>query len=401
MSAFGTALTEIALPLLALFVVDVSAVQLGAVVAVEQVGWLLFGLVAGVWVDRWPRIRVLIVADLGRAALITVLPLAYWLGHLNLWLLLLVGLLSGVGNVFSGVAHAAVVPEIVERDALIDANARINTVDTASGLSGAAIVGPLVALLGAPAALAVDAATYLASAVLLRGVTTKVPDNSSTPVKLAAPRHFRRELTDGVAIVARDPLFRTLTLGSAAFNACVAAQYVLGFLFLRELGTPPGFFGILLAAGGVGGLLGSLAVPRLSTRFGEATVWRVALVAGPTIGLLVPLARPGLGLTAFAVGSFGLTAAVAISSIIGFSVRQALCPPALLGRVAATTRMVTWGLIPIAATAGGWLGSTIGIRPALIVIAGCFFLEPVVIRLTSIWHWESLTRLATSRAEST
>jgi hypothetical protein len=382
-NAFGSALTEVALPVIALFTAHASAVELGVLISIEQVAWLCFGLVAGVWVDRWPRRRVLVAADLGRALLIGTVPVAAWAGVLHVWLLLAVGLLVGVCNVFGGVAHSALVPDIVDRAGLVGANARINATATASSLSGSAVVGPVVAFLGAPVALAADAVSFLASAVLLRGIRV-------APAPRPERTHFRRELADGIRLVLGEPLFRTLTLGSAAFNACAAAQYVLGFLFLRDLHTPKAWYGVLLAAGGLGALLGSAAVPRLTGRWSGATVWRVALVAGPVVGLLVPLAQPGPGLLAYALGTFGLCAAVAITSIIGFSARQAVCPPELLGRVSATSRMVTWGVIPLAATAGGWLGGAIGVRATLWIVAIFYFAEPLIIRTTQLWHWSGL-----------
>ncbi len=383
-SAFGNALTEVALPLLALLVVEASPTQLGAVIAVDQVAWLGLGLFAGVWVDRWPRRTVLILSDLGRGVLVAVLPVTYLLGGLSLGVLLVVGLLVGIGNVFAGTAAAAIVPEVVERQHLVRANARITTVDTATGLSGSAVVGPLVAVLGAPVALAVDAASFLASALLLRGLRTP-----RRVVDVAAPApHFRRELVEGVRVVLTDPRFRALTLGTAAFNVCVAGQYVLGLLLLRELGTPVVLYGVLLAAAGVGALLGAALVSRLSAGWGEARVWRTAVVLGPVVGLLVPLTQPGPGLLAYVVGTAGLAAAVCVSSVIGFSLRQAVCPPALLGRVSATTRMITWGLIPAAAVGAGALGGLVGVRPALGVVAVLFFAEPLILRATRLWRWQ-------------
>lgn len=382
-NAFGSALTNVALPLIALFTAHASALQLGALIGIDQVAWLCFGLVAGVWVDRWSRRGVLVVANLGRALLIGAVPVVVWTGTLDIWVLFAIGLLTGGCTVFGDVAYTALVPQIVERAALVDANAKINVADTAAGLSGSVVVGPIVAFLGAPVALAVDAVTFLVAAVLLRGIR-------AVPTPRPERAHFRRELVDGIRLVVGEPLFRTLTLGSAVFNACAAAQYVLGFLFLRDLHTPKAWYGILLAAGGVGALLGSAALPRLTRRVPAATVWRAALVAGPAVGLLVPLARPGLGLIAYAAGTFGLAAAVAITSIIGFSARQATCPPELLARAAATTRMLTWGVIPLAATAGGWLGGVLGIRAVLWIVAGCYFAEPLIIRATGVWHWSEL-----------
>jgi MFS family permease len=386
-NSFGSALTNIALPIIALFSTHASPLELGALISIEQVAWLLFGLTAGVWVDRWSRRRVMVMAYLGRALLVGVIPIAAWTGHLSIWLLLAIGLLVGICQVFGDVAHSALVPEIVEQSGLVDANSRINLTDTASNLSGSAVVGPIVAFLGAPLALVIDAASFVVAAALLREIRV-------APTPRPERTRFRRELADGLRVVMREPLFRTLTLGSAAFNACTAAQYVLGFLFLRELHTPKAWYGILIAAGGVGALLGSAAVPWLLRRWPDATVWRVGLVLGPVLGMLVPLARPGVGLIAFAVGTFGLGVAVAVTSIIGFSARQALCPPGMLGRVSATTRMLTWGIIPIAAITSGWLAGLLGVRGTLWLVAVLFFAEPLIIRASELWHWPRFVPLA-------
>lgn len=383
-SSFGSALTEVALPLIALFVVGVSSFELGALVSIEQVAWLLFGLVAGVWVDRWSRRMVLIATDACRALLVAVVPIAVWTGTVRIWLLLVVGLLVGICNVFAGVASAAILPEVVEKADLVAANSRVNATSTAASLSGSGAAGPVVGLLGAPAALVVDAVSFVASAALVSRV------HVSRPASAPATSPFRRQLADGVRLVVTEPLFRALTLGSAAYNMCVAAQYVTTFLFLRELHTPKIWYGPLLAAGGLGGLAGSAILPRLSRRWSEASIWRAALLWGPVAGLCVPLAEPGLGLVPFVVGIFGLCAAVAISSIIGFSARQAMCPPDSLGRVAATTRMITWGVIPIGAMLGGWSAGTIGPRATLWVVAGLFFAEPLIMRLTKMWNWTGI-----------
>lgn len=391
-NSFGSALTNVALPIIALFSTHASAFELGALISIEQVAWLFFGLIAGVWVDRWSRRLVMIMSDVGRALLIGVIPVAAWTGQLSIWLLLAIGLLVGSCQVFGDVAHSALVPEIVEQSGLVGANSRINLTDTASGLSGSAIVGPIVAFLGAPLALLIDAVSFLVAAILLRGI-------QAAPTPPPPRTRFRRELAEGLSVVVREPLFRTLTLSSAAFNACTAAQYVLGFLFLRELHTPKAWYGLLIAASGVGALLGSAAVPWLVRRWPDATVWRAGLVVGPVIGILVPLARPGLGLIAFAVGTFGLSAAVAVTSIIGFSARQATCPPDKLGRVWATTRMLTWGIIPLAAMTSGWLAGVIGVRGTLWLVAGLFFAEPLIIRTSRLWHWPRFVPLAGSEVQ--
>lgn len=386
-TAFGGAINAVAIPLVGMFSATISSLELGVLVSIEQIAWLMVGLPAGVWIDRWQRRRVVVIAQISRAILIAMIPALVLFGRLSFWTLAIVGLAVGFCEVFGGIAQAALVPEIVPADRLVEANARVNAMQTATSLSGSATVGPIVSLLGAPTALLLDSLACLASSGLIHSIK----------VETRLVRHrisFRRELLDGIRLIAREPLFRTLTIGGVLFNGFMAAQYVLCFVFLRDLGVGRSWFGLLLAASGLGALVGSLLVTRLLRRWRDASIWRFFLLAGPTVGLLIPVASQGWGVTFYIVGSFGMSCAVTASSIIGFTARQTACSSEMLGRTNSAVRVLTWGIIPIGASLGGWIGDLTGSRSALWIVAALFFVEPLIMRCTSLWRWQEFSKPA-------
>jgi predicted MFS family arabinose efflux permease len=387
LTAFGGAVNAVAIPLVGMFSATLSSFELGVLVSIEQIAWLMVGLPAGVWIDRWQRRRVVVLAQMGRAVLIATIPVMVLFGRLSFWTLAVVGLAVGFCEVFGGIAQAALVPEIVPADRLVDANSRINAMQTATSLSGSATVGPIISLLGAPTALLLDSLACLSSSGLIRTIK----------VETRLIRHrssFRRELLDGIRLIAREPLFRTLTISGILFNGFMAAQYVLCFVFLRDLGVGRSWFGLLLAASGLGALCGSLLVTRLLRRRRDASIWRFFLVAGPAVGLLIPMASQGWGVTFYILGSFGMSCAVAVSSIIGFTARQTACSAEMLGRTNSAVRVLTWGIIPIGASLGGWVGDLAGSRSALWIVAALFFLEPLIVRCTGLWRWQEFSKPA-------
>lgn len=378
-SAGGSSLSAIAIPMVALLQLRASGFEMGLLTSIDQWAWLVLGLVAGMWVDRLPKLRVLIAVDLLRAVLFAVIVVFLVTGAASMVLLLVVGFAVGLCDVFEVVAHGTVGPLLVGKAELVRVNSRVNSIDAVSRLSGGSVAGAVVAGLGAPVALVADCVSFLVSAFLIRGM-------SPLQEQLQRNEHVFagvvREVRQGLVLVLGQRLYRVLLLSSSVYNACAAAQYVLIVLLLKYLHTAQWLYGVLMSAGGVGALLGSAVVPRLVGRWGQLRVWRVFLVVGPVIGLLVPCAFPGIGLVFLVVGSVGLSASVMVTSIISFTIRQTVCPPQMLGRMAAFTRMLTWGVIPLAAMAGGVLGQAVNPRTALFIVAGFFFLEPLIIALS-------------------
>lgn len=379
LTTFGDAVTSVALPLIAIVLFDASAFTVAALIAVEQASWLFLGLMVGVWTDR-VRVRRMIQASYAvRGVAIGSVPLAYLFGHLSLTHLFTAAAVTGVAGVFSSVGQLAIVPKIVDRDGLVGANATLSATTTSTSLAGESIGGVLVSALTAPAALVVEAVTSLVSLPMLQRVPDPVPGGAAERARL------RSELAAGIRYTLAHPLFRVITLSGAVVNAMTAAQYALIFSFLaRPLDVPAAAIGVLVAVNAVGGLIGAALSNRLSSRFGSGRTWRAALLAGPVAGLAIPLAWPGAGLVVFVAASLGLSVGAAIVAVIGGSARQATCPPELIGRMSATSRTLTWGVIPLGGLAGGVLSSLAGVRGALWIVAVGFFAAPLMAWLSPL-----------------
>lgn len=379
LTTLGDAVSSIVFPLIAIAVFDASTLTVAALIAADQAAWLFLGLPVGVWMDRLPVRKVLQVSYAIRAVLLASVPLAYVMDRLTLTHVFVVALLTGVATVFAAVGQLAIVPKVVERSRLVNANGRLSATTTATSLGGQSAAGWVIGLLTAPIGLLVEGVTSALAAFVMGTVQEPArPDPGTTP-------NFVRELKEGLRYTVAHPMFRVITSTNAVINALVAAQYALVFVFLaRTLDVPAAWIGVLIAFSGAGGLVGAATSSRLTARFGSGRTWRAALLAGPVAGLAVPLASPGAGLALFALGSTGLAAAMAVVSVIGGSARQAACPPELIGRMSATSRSLTWGVIPLGALAGGVLGSAFGIREALWLVAVAFFIAPALVLISPL-----------------
>jgi MFS family permease len=378
-TTFGDAVTSIALPLVAVLVFNASALVVAALIAVEQASWLFLGLLVGVWTDRTRARRLIQVSYAVRAVAIGSVPVAYVAGQLTLTHVFVAAATASMAEVFSSVGQLALVPKIVNKGRLVAANARLSATTTSTSLAGQGAGGVLVGAVTAPLALLVEAVSSLISVFLLRAVPDAAPVNAGNDVRL------RHQLLAGVRYTLVHPLFRIVTFSGAVVNGLAAAQYALIFVFLaRTLDVPPAWVGVLIATGGVGGVVGAAVANRLSVRFGTGRVWRMALLLGPMVGLALPVAWPGIGLVFFVIGNVGIAIGTAIVAVIGGSARQAACPPDLIGRMSATSRTLTWGVIPLGAAAGGALSAIVGVRGALWLVAVAFFLAPLMVWLSPV-----------------
>jgi MFS family permease len=369
-SLVGSQVTLLALPLTAVILLHASAFQIGLLTAVQYLPFLLVGLPAGVWVDRMRRRPILIAADVARAVILLSIPIAYWAGVLDLGLLYPVGFLVGVLSLFFDVAHQSYLPDLVPRDALIEGNAKIEVSYSSAQLAGPGLGGVLVQVLTAPVAILADAVSYVVSAALLLRI--RRPEPAPAPEEGDASG-LLPQIRDGVRYVLRHDLLRPIALTTAIgnlFDLFGMVQAVLTLYAIRTLHLSPAELGLALAIANGGGILGALANRRLVDRFGFGPTFLVASVT-PGIGvLLLPLATPSTGLLVLAAGLGIAGFAIAIYNVNQITLRQTVTPAAMQGRMNATMRVIIWGTIPIGAALGGFLGSTIGLRPTLLV-AGC------------------------------
>ena len=363
-SDFGDQITLLAIPLTAVIVLQASAFEMGLLAAVGTAPTALFSLPVGVWVDRLQRRPILMAADAGRAIALATVPIAFVFGSLGLPQLFVVAFITGTCSVFFTVAYQAYLPTLVGREHLVDANGKLNASISLAQLAGPSVSGVLVQVFAAPMPVVVDAISFLGS---LTGVALI---RRAEPVRAPRRRAMGAEIREGLAGLLGHPMLRALTIGAAITVLIFSAQTAIFLLYLsRDLGMAPSVIGVLLAIGSVGALAGALLAARIARRIGIGPSFTMGallavgffiargLVAGSSEIIFSGLAAVQL------VGLF----AVSIFNVNGPSLRQAITPPHLLGRVNASYRFLVWGTGPFGALLGGTLGELFGLRTAMLV----------------------------------
>lgn len=372
-SQFGTSISHVALPLVAVGALAATPFEMGLLSAAETVAFLLIGLPAGAWVDRMRRRPLMLRADLGRALLLASVPLAWWFDVLTLPHLLLVALLTGVLTVFFDVAYQSYLPTLVGREHLVEGNAKLETSRAVAQVSGPALGGGIVQLVSAANAVLITGFGYLLSALFLWRI--RAPEQA--PTRPAGAR-LRTEIGEGLRFVLGNPLLRAITACTASLNFFGSISTALLVLFLsRELGLSESAVGAVLACTGVGSCLGAFTATWWSRTFGQArTIWLVMLVTLP-FGLLLPLARPGWAAVLAGLALLTNTYGGVVYNVAQVSFRQTICPDHLLGRMNASIRFLVWGVLPLGSLFGGVLGEWLSVRGALWVAAAGSFLALV------------------------
>lgn len=385
-SGIGSAVTTIALPLLAVLTLHASTLQMGLLTAASECAWLLVGLPAGAMVQH-ARLRMLQVSlDLIRAIATISLPVAWWMGHLTMAQVLLVALVISFANVFFGVANTTFLPAVVPREELQSRNALMSGTDATTQLGGPALGGILVQALGAAAALVVDAVSYVFSAALL----SRLPERR-TESKPAEIESLRERVAQGWRFIRKHRAMNACTWSAACINFVCGAQMTLFTLYLvRVLHVPAGWVGLILASEGVGALIGSPFAVRLETRMGSARTVIVAAVVAAFGALVLALGSGPLGIVLFIAGNTTFAFGVVIFSITTRTFRQTATPPELLSRVMGTVRFMSWGAIPIGGGLAGVVASAMGIRTALIVFGAVTVISPALLLASPVRHLRDL-----------
>ena len=375
-SLFGDQVSLIAVPLVAVLVLDATPAQMGYLVAAELTPNLLFALHAGAFVDRRGRRRqMMITTDLVRGAAITTIPLAYAFDVLTMQQLYVVAFVVGSMSVLFQVSYASLFVSIVERDAYVGANSLLAGSRAFSFVAGPSVGGVLVQLLKAPFALIVDAVSYLFSAFYLGSISPEEP-----PTEEAERGH----VVAGLRFVLGNPTMRASLLATATINLFNFIFWALFVLYaVRSLHVRAGTLGLVLGAGAVGGIVGSMITTRLGKGIGIGPAFLLGCILFPVPLLLVPLAGGPypLVLAMLFLSEFGSGLGVMILDISAASIFAALVPHRLRSRVAGAYTLVNYGVRPIGSLIGGFLGSAIGLRPALWIatagaIAGFLWLLP-------------------------
>jgi MFS family permease len=367
-SQFGTQVSLLAIPFVAVVVLDATTFQVAALGVVDFLPFMIFTLPAGVWVDRMRRRPILIVGDFGRAVLLLSIPIAYVLDVLTLGQLYVVGFLVGICTVFFDVAYQSYLPSLVERAQIIEGNSKLEISRSAAQIAGPGFAGLLIQAITAPYAILVDAVSFLGSGLFF----FRIRRHEEPPVAASVngeKTSLWTELKEGLRFVLGNPNLRAQAGCTATSNFFSNVSFAIIIVFLvRELGLSAGVIGLTLSLGSVGSLIAAFTATRISGRFGIGpTTIAVGLFWGPAT-LLVAVAPVGNEAIPFLVVSQLLLGfAIVVYNIVQVSYRQAICPPRLQGRMNSTMRFIVWGTIPLGGLVGGVLGSTIGLRETIVV----------------------------------
>ncbi|MEO3803155.1 MFS transporter [Nonomuraea sp. B1E8] len=394
-SELGNQITLLALPMTAILTLDATPAWVGFITACTTLPILVVSPLTGVWVDRRGSRSLMLVAHIARAVTLATVPLLVWASMLDLPTLAVIALLVGGCTAAFDVAYLSYVPTLVKRDDLVGANSAIE-----ASLSGASMVGPgvagvLIQIVTAPVAILFDALSYLIAGGTLWAVRSReqakaTPDASARDELRAVARGTARDIGDGARRMVQDPVLRGLVAVSASFNFFEQAVLTLFLLYAtRELHLNVGAIGLVMAAAGVGSVVGALSSSWISRRLGFGRALGGGMVVGSvSLALLPAVANSGLWASIafsamFAFYGLGLT----VFNIHTITVRQLRVESTMLGRVNAGYRTITFGVIALGALAGGAAGGLLGFRLALalagtgLVLGAVAFIWSAAVRL--------------------
>ena len=363
-SVLGSQVAGLAFPVLAVSILKANEAQMGLLNAADTAAFLFFGLIAGAWVDRWRKRKVMIVADAVRLAATALIPLLWYLDVLNIYHLMAVGAVVGIATVFFDVAYQSYVPVLLPSEHIGPANSALETTNQIARIGGPSVVGVLLGIFKAPMLLVVDAISYALSAfslMMIRDEEKPQPKEERQPL--------RKDIAEGVAFVWQQKMIRAIAMCTASTNLfSTICMTLLPLLLLRDLELTPAIYGTMMSVASVGGLIGAVSTTPLIKLLGEGPVIAASAVIGGLAFLLVPLAATlprEYAIVLVAAAEFISFFTILTYNITQVTARQRLCPKPLLGRMNASIRFFVWGVMPIGSLIGGWLGSTFGILPTM------------------------------------
>jgi MFS family permease len=363
-SMFGSSLSRLAIPLIAALMLNATPAEMGFLAALGTAPSLLIGIFAGVWVDKFKRRTILIVSDVGRALLLITIPAAAYLGILKMVHLYCISFLVGIFTVFFDITSRSYLPSLIDRTQLFDGNSKLELSGSITSIAGPSLAGLIIEAVTAPIAVIFDAVSYLLSGMCIFFIQRR----EQAPVKSNAP--VLPQMREGFNIVFANPLLRAFAGCLATSNFASNIFFALYILFgVRELGLNAAQLGLVYGLGASGALVGAIVAPWVAARIGIGR----ALMLGALIGSLevmpvifaTPSSAAALLFLSSLLGNFGWV----LYNVYAVSLRQAIVPSAMQGRVNATFSFLVAGMLPLGALAGGWLGTILGLRNAILIAA--------------------------------
>jgi len=395
-SEFGTQISGLAIPWLAAVGLHASPFEFSLLTVFGFLPFILFALPAGVWVDRLRRRPILIAGDAGRAVLLAYIPIAWAGGWLDIFQLLVLSFAIGILTVFFDVAYQSYLPALVDRDALVEGNSKLQTTVSAANVGGPPLAGALIVAFTAPYAIVVDSVSFIVSTLFMLRIRKPEPLPERT---IAAPKpKMWPELKEGVRFVTHHQHLRWIAACTGTANFFGQILFAIGILFMqRTLHMSSFWVGFVFAGFGIGSIVGAVMASRYQRAVGGVgrAIWTGSVLF--SLGALAfPLAQPGFAVPLLFAGTLVVGFGGMVYNIAQVSYRQAICPERLQGRMNATMRWIVWGTIPLGGLLGGVIAETTSLRTALWVGAVGGILSFLPVLLSSV---RSIKEIPTIEAE--
>lgn len=379
-SVLGSQVSLIAFPLTALSVLHASASEVGILSALERVPFLLFGVFAGVLIDRWRSRRVLVVTDWIRAVALGLIPILMFADALTIEWLFVVAFVAGACTVFFDIAYQSALTALVPPSGLLTANRWLETSRSVANMSGPGFAAVLLKIMSAPIAIAVDALSFALSALFVHAIRAPEPKPSRS-----SDASIWKDFKTGLRFIFETSFLRWNAIIAASWNLLHNGLLTIFFVYLaRDLKLSNTTIAVLVFVGSMGSFLGVLVVSRINRWFGLGGCIVFSMCTGGAGGLLLAVSG-GSSLLAIVVIAIGFTlvnAAEPLFNINAISIRQIITPASLMARTTGSIRFVVWGTLPIGALIAGFMGDAFGGRTTMVII-GLGFLIPVVLTLLS------------------
>ncbi|MGW4567473.1 MFS transporter [Streptomyces sp. NPDC004561] len=361
-SEMGSAVTEVALPLLAVVALKASTFQVGLLTAATTLAFAVIALPAGAMVDGAAKRSMMIVCNVLRLVIIGSVPVAAAFGVLTMAQLYVVAVAAGVCSVFFDVSYQSYVPSLIRADHLMGANGKLGTTQAFAQLGGPNLGGGLVGLFGAAGAMTADAVSYAVSVLSILGIRTREEPPPARP----ADETLRRRIAEGLKFVFGHGILRRVVACTGTANLFSGMSSALAMVFLiRVLHVRPALTGLVMAGAAIGGIAGGAFAGRIAKKVGSARVIWVSMLVFSAPQVIAAAAWRGWGVLLFPLGWGIAYFSGMVYNIAQLSYRQSVTPPELMGRMNAAVRWVVWGTLPLGGVLGGALGTLIGVRPAL------------------------------------
>ncbi|MCX4749123.1 MFS transporter [Kitasatospora sp. NBC_01287] len=395
---YGSSVTGLALPLIAVTVLHTGAFRVSALTAAVWLPWLLFGLPVGAWVDRLRRRTVMLASAAVSLLLYLTVPVAAALGLLSYLLLLLVALGTGTSAVFFQTAYTAYLPTLVAESDRAEGNAKLQGSAQAAQIVGLGTGGTLAQLFGAVDSLLANTATFVISLVCTASIRQR---ETVTPAAERKRPTLLSEVGEGLRLLLRDRWLRTFLFNGAVANLALTAQQSILVLFLlNRVGLPESALGGLIGAASAGGILGALVARRVGAAIGTARAVLLFQVALPSLVLLIPLTGRGAGVLCYLIGGVAVSMGVVAGNVLRATFTQSYVPAELLGRISASGAFLNYSLMPAGALLAGALASDLGVLTAMWVTCGGLPLAALILWFSPLRRYRDLPAGSIVRAGS-